>query len=138
MTKFIKSMETAVADAYVRAFDFRGTSTFKQFWFFFLFQLIVQVLVQGLLYLIALAIGGSELLVLIATIFLIAHLVLIVFPYIAVAVRRLRDTGFSSSFASLMLLNIFAIWDETRFVALIANGIILLLCLFPRDFYVKI
>lgn len=72
----------AVSTAFSKYATFTGRAGRPEFWWFFLFNLIVTMVVSALDRLIF----GHELLIFIAAL-------VVVLPYMAVSVRRLHDTG---------------------------------------------
>ncbi|MDP3403630.1 MAG: DUF805 domain-containing protein [Brevundimonas sp.] len=90
---------------YKRYVDFGGRSDRKEFWYYFLFYLIVSAMLSVLdraVFPSALDVDG-DLLQPLTSIFAIGSLV----PNISVSVRRLHDTGRSGWWALLWLIPIF-------------------------------
>ena len=101
---------------WARIFDYKGKSSRKEYWFAFIFHIIIGILVAlniGLSMIpeIFVPLVGSNVIIniihyafLIIGILFLAYLVLAIIPWIALTVRRLRDAGKSGWWTVLLLI----------------------------------
>lgn len=120
-----------------RIFDYKGTSDRKEYWFAFIFHVIIGVLVNinitisflltfvntknGFSYQTADVAKVFHYLFLILGVILLGYLVLSIIPWIALTVRRLRDAG-KSAWLVLLLL-VFGIGHVVLFVLCAAGSL---------------
>jgi len=91
-------MLEAIQDGFKRYSDINGRSTRPQFWYFFLFYVVVSF---------ASSIIFSDLVDLIVSI-------IIFIPYIAAAIRRMHDVGRSGWFVIVPIVNLVFLASATK------------------------
>ncbi len=104
---------------WARIFDYKGTSSKKEYWFAFIFHVIIGALVCFNLFISAISIilldynfDSSVRLIgniihyafLVLALIKLAYLIIAVIPWIALTVRRLRDAGKSAWWTLLLLV----------------------------------
>ena len=93
------SFTTAVKNGFKKTFDYSGLATLSEYWWWFLFRLVVWFVIMGLFALLADATGEESFIF----IGFIMYLLLLI-PSLSLAVRRLHDSGHSGSSLLLLLI----------------------------------
>lgn len=84
---FMESVSTVLTKKYA---TFEGRASRSELWWFFLFNLLVQIALQVLA--IALAGSGDQTMALIGGVPILIYVLAVLIPSLAVSVRRLHDT----------------------------------------------
>ena len=93
----------AFTEMWTRAFDYKGVSNRKQYWFPFALHAVLALLASGLI-LCSLLVGKGGLFFALAAAVIIGYLILSIIPWASLTVRRLRDSGRSGWWALLVLV----------------------------------
>ncbi len=93
----------AYAQMWSGIFDYSGVSNRKQYWYPFILHVVVALLAAGLLF-CSLLVEKGGLFFSLAAFVLIGYLTLSILPWIALTIRRLRDSGRSGWWTLLALV----------------------------------
>lgn len=93
----------AFKEMWTRIFDYSGVSGRKEFWFPFALHAVIALISSGLI-LASLMVEKGGLFFSLAAFVLIGYLILSIIPWIALTVRRLRDSGKSGWWTLLVLV----------------------------------
>lgn len=94
----------SIKSCFSNAFNFGGRAPRSEFWFFYLFQVIVYFVINILLVIVGVTVANVEsLLVVYWALYTLVGLVLF-FPFLSAAIRRLHDTGRSGWWVLIPLL----------------------------------
>ena len=121
------SFGQAVSTCFKKSFTFKGRATRAEYWFFVLFQWIISIaccfggLLVGFIFDL-----GAKFDILMSLFIVIPFLVMLI-PSLAVAVRRLHDTGRSGFYLLLIILGIIPI------VSLVIGIVFLVIMVQPSD-----